>query len=145
MTRILEPRTCSTPARRRTLPAAPVLIRLPALSHATIGNGSGPIRRRRRLRREFRIAGCWLLALIPTAVVGASWGGGRAPVLLAVHAPAQAPEAGAGLADESRPCISLSIAPVLAVQPAEAVECSVFLSGQLLPADAPEEVVHGGY
>ncbi len=145
MTEILEPSTCSTPARRRALPTAPVLIRIPALSSATIGEVRQREVHRRRLRREVRVAGCWLLALIPPSVACATWGGTRShSPLLAVNSPDLAsPASGASESPQRR--ITLSLVPVLAVQPHEIAESSVFLSGQLLPTDASEEPTHGGY
>ncbi len=144
MTQILEPSNCSMPARRRTLPAAPVLIRVPALSAPTVGGRRAPVRRR-RLRREIRVAGYWLLALIPPSVACATWGGSHTPMLLAVNSPDRSVAAVASLTDDAQPRIMLSIEPVAAPQLREAAPCSVVLSGQLLPADAPEETAHGGY
>ena len=144
MTQILEPTTCSTPACRRVLPAAPVLIRVPAVSAATIGCARTPLRRR-RLRREVRVAGYLFMALLPPAVACATWGGSRTPLLLAVNSPDRVVDALTCPLDTAPPQISLRIEPVALAQPREAVECPVFLSGQFLPLDAPEEVAHGGY
>lgn len=144
MTQIMEPSTCSTPARRRALPAAPILIRVPALSSAMIG-GVRPRQVRRRLRREVRVAGCWLLALIPPSVACITWGGTRShSPLLAVNSPDRVASSTGSLESPQRR-ITLSLEPVLAVQPHEIAESSVFLSGQLLPADTSEEPTHGGY
>ena len=136
MNQILEPTNCSTPARRRAPAVAPVLIRVPALAGADARRpGRSP---RRRLRREVRVAGCWLLALVPTVAACSAWGGHRPAPLLAVNSPDRvAPVA---------PAISLSIEPTPNTPPlADHAECSVFLSGQLLPADPTEESIHGGY
>ena len=143
MIQISEPSICSTPARRRALPVAPILIRVPALSSAAIG-GAGPQARRRRLRREVRVAGCWLLALIPPSVACATWGGTRPHSLLAVNSPGR-PASVAGLPESPQRTITLSLEPVRAAQPFEASDSPVFLSGQLLPADTSEEPTHGGY
>ena len=143
MTQILESTTCSTPARRRALPAAPVLIRVPTMTLSAT-NGRGPVRRR-RVRREIRIAGYWALALLPPAVACATWGGSRAPMLLAVRSPDQQVEAGASPTDEALQRISLSIAPMDSSASRFEPLGSVFLSGELLPTDAAGELVHGGY
>lgn len=144
MTQSPEPPTCSSPARRRALPAAPVLIRVPAIAPATIGAGRTRVVRR-RLRREVRVAGFWLLALIPPAVACATWGGGRPAVLLSLRGPAEATPADPIEAPPAAVALSLSLEPVLAAQPAEASGASVFLTGQLVPVDSPEEPMHGGY
>ena len=143
MTQILEPLTCSTPARRRALPAAPVLIRVPALSPAKVGGERSQIRRR-RLRREVRVAGCWLLALIPPSVACATWGGTRPPSLLAINSPDR-PAFVVGSPGSPQRAITLSLEPVRAAQPFELSKSPVFLSGRLLPADTSEEPTHGGY
>ena len=146
MTLILEPSTCSTPARRRATLAAPVLIRVPALSGSAVAGRRTPVRRR-RLRREVRVAGFWLLALIPTVVACATWGSTRPAPLLAVNSPDRpAAEVAFEARDQGRSTISLRLEPVLAAAPTpEFAGGPVFFSGQLLPADTTEEPSHGGY
>ncbi len=145
MNQILEPISCLTPVRRRALlAAAPVLIRVPVLAGASVG-GVRPSSRR-RLRREVRAAGYWLLALIPATVACATWGGHRPPVLLTVNPPARPALAVRARGDDRPSLISLSLAPIVATQPShEFAGGPVFLSGQLLPADPSEESAHGGY
>lgn len=134
MTQMLEPRTCSIPARRQSASTVPVLIRVPALAGGAVG-GRTPAARRRRLRREVRVAGCWLLALLPPGAALAAWGGPRPAPLLAVNSPDR----------PAPPTISLSLEPAVAAQPVSDPGCSVALTGQLLPADCAEEPAHGGY
>ena len=141
MTRTLESQSCPAPARRPSVMPLPVLIRVPAL----VGAGSGCSRRavgRRRLRREFRVAGCWLLALIPAGLACATWGGDHPPSLLALNPPQQADGTVAGRpgTSPSNSTISLSLEP--ATLP---VTGPVTLTGQLLPAEPAEEPAHGGH
>ena len=63
-------------------------------------------------RREVRVAGLWLLALIPPTVACATWGGGRSAVLLAVRGPAEATAAEPARVEAPAVAISLSLEPV---------------------------------
>ena len=139
----MESTCCSTPARRRALSTPTVLIRVPALAGVPVGASTMPARRR-RLRREVRIAGAWLLALIPPTMACATWGGTRPAPLLAVNSPTRAASTVAEPVGSPRGMISLSLEPVAPAQRPERGS-SVVLSGQLLPADAFEEPTHGGY
>lgn len=139
MSQVLEAEMTTIPARRRALPAAPVLIQVPALART-----AGAIRPRRRLRREVRVAGYWLLALVPASVACAAWGGvARPPVLLNVPSPdrVSAPAAADPAPERG---ITLSLDPTPALAGVEAEPCRVFLTGQILPLDAAEEPTHGG-
>ena len=138
MTQTLESSTCTTLAQRQVLPTAPILIRVPTIAATTI-SGARPLVRR-RLRRELRVASYWMLALIPPSVACVTWGGTRSNLVLAVNFPDRADSV-----DIRQPSISLSLAPALAVTSSETAECSVSLSGRLLPLDASEELTHGGY
>ncbi len=134
-----------TPARRRPLPPAPVLIRIPAVAEA-----HAPKRRarRRRLRREVRVVACFLLAALPLPLVLARSGGDTRPA----SAPApRGPALRAGVGGDraggelSPPVISISLEPIFSTPSRDLAESRVFLSGQLLPADTPEESSHGGH
>jgi len=142
MTQTQDPPILTIPARRRTLPAAPVLIRIPAVtasSRAPEGRA-----RRRRLRREVRVAGYLLLAALPLSLAYTSLGGDRRPALAATSPAVGVEDAAANPAEAMPPTISISLEPVLSAQPRDPSESPVFLSGQLLPAEvSPEETTHG--
>ena len=144
MTQTLEPTFCLPPARSRALPLAPVLIRVPAIKGASFGGVRAPVRRR-RLRREIRVAGFWLLALIPPSVACATWGGTRSIPHLAINSPDGAAPADSLSVESLQREITLSLEPAFLVPAADPTEGSVILSGELLPADAFEETAHGGY
>ena len=143
MTQISEPKIDPPLARRRALPAAPVLIRVPTISSAKMA-GRGPIRRR-RLRREVRVAGYWLLVLAPLGFTCVTWGGSRAPMLLAVNSPDRPVEAVASPTEEALHRISLSVAPLDSTAARFDGGGPIFLSSELMPTDAAQEVAHGGY
>ncbi len=143
--------TTSYPARRRELPSAPVLIRVPIVVASRVSKTPA---RRRRLRREVRAAGYLLLLAVPACLACLGFGGFRPPSIAAsafgVAARAEAvvapegPDAAEG--PRTAPAISLSLEPVLAAhQPRDIVEAPVLLSGQLLPVDSHEEPSHGGH
>jgi len=142
MTQFQDPPILQNLARRRALPAAPVLIRIPAVA-------AGPVAprrraRRRRLRREVRVVGYFLLATLPLWLAIASLGGERRPALMTASAPAIGPDPAAF--ESTVPAISISLEPALAARPSDFAAPPVFLSSQLLPADvAPEETSHGGH
>ena len=146
MTKTLEPRSCSSPARRPNLAPVPVLIRIPTLPGHASGGAPRPAGRR-RLRREFRVAGCWLLALAPPALACATWGGHRPALLLALNPPGRvaAGVPGGPAASPAVSTISLSLEPAVVGAPAPVGGSSVVLTGQLLPVDPAEEPAHGGY
>ena len=127
-----------TPALRRSVSAVPVLIQIPNL---------GPMRapqrrvRRRRLRREVRVAGYLLLAILPISVAFASLGGYRLSPLAASSLTIP-PESEAPTSREV-PAVSLSLEPISPVS--RDFEASVFLPGTLLPADSTEEGGDGGH
>ncbi len=144
--------TVTTLSRRRELPSAPVLIRVPVLAAARITPAAAPSRRR-RLRREVRLAGAALLLLAPTALIAFGLGSGRlgpvAASALGFATPGSLGEsAGSSTAADParhRSTISLSIEPVLAGRPARDFSGGpVLLSGQLLPVDTSEEPSHHG-
>src|SRR4051812_5588429 len=80
MTQTQDTATLLTPARRRSASAVPVLIQIPNL-----GPSRAPQRRvrRRRLRREVRVAGYLMLAVVPISIAFASLGGPRLSPLAA--------------------------------------------------------------
>ncbi len=145
-----SPVTTLAPARRRELPSAPVLIRVPIVIASRASKA--PVRRR-RLRREARVAGYLLMLAGSTALAYLGLGGHRLPSIAAssfgVAArvdPAEGSDGGAGDPARNPPAISLSLEPVLAAhQGREFVEGPVLLSGQLLPVDSHEEPSHGGH
>ncbi len=133
--------------RRRDLPSAPVLIRVPALASARITARPGG---RRRVRREIRAVGSALLLLVAASLIYLSLGRERiASAVVSTLGVAARVEAGEApeLAPSThrRSAISLSIEPVLTAQGGrEVVGGPVLLSGQLLPADTFEESSHHG-
>ena len=139
MTQTCELTTRPTPARRRTSAPLPVLISIPNLS--VVGTRSPRTRvRRRRLRREVRVAGYALLAIFPLSMAFVTLGVDKFPPLtarLVIEHRATSTETSTLQA----PMISLD--PVITVQRDR--ETPVFLPGYLLPADAPEESSDGGH
>jgi hypothetical protein len=133
-------------ARPRPVEALPVLISIPNL--ATSGRGPRPKARRRRLRREARVAAYALLAILPASMALVAFGGERLPTLAAgltvERRAASTPES-----DEPAP----RAAAVISLEPLEPVivtvrrelEAPVILPGILLPADTPEESSDGGH
>lgn len=132
----------------------PVLIQVPAIPSSTrstqrvsFRNFRRPATRRRRLRREVRMAGYTLLMASPLLLASLLLWGGRPTVSMAS---ARTPEAEArdcdakDLAAASRPpTISLSIEPS-GLTPIVEVESPVVLPGYLLPDDGCEDTHHAG-
>lgn len=131
------------PARAATRPAVPVLIQVPAL-------GSGPhIRplrrtaapaRRRRLRREVRMAGVGLLAGLPLTCLTLALGlGGPLGAAQASKSGKAADPAGVVSVVETAP-----IAPPDALDAASWEPAPVILPGYLLPVEDLEDPAHAG-
>ncbi|WP_154673637.1 hypothetical protein [Singulisphaera acidiphila] len=106
-----------------------------------------PVARRRRLRREVRMAGYTLLMASPLLLASLLLWGGRPTVSMASARPpvVEARDCDAkDLAASSRPpAISISIEPY-ALTPYEEVESPVVLPGYLLPDDGCEDTHHAG-
>lgn len=138
MTQTLEVPNLLIPARPRPSEALPVLISIPKL--ATHGRGLRPRARRRRLRREVRVAGYVLLAILPISMALVAFGGERLPTLaagLTVERHETAP----------RPAAVISLEPLepVVVTVRREVEATVVLPGYLLPAEPSEESSDGGH
>ena len=95
-----------------------------------------PIRRRRRLRREVRVAACIVLVFMPLATAIGAWGFPPARSLAAAES--ARPEG-----DDDAPMIRRSIKPMSGAGDGEP-EPSVVLPGYLLPAEGREEASHEG-
>lgn len=137
MTQNPDTTTLPLPTRRRAVSAVPVLIRIPDLAAPAL-----PRRRahRRRLRREFRVAGYALLATLPIVLALSALSGDRLPRLSASSLTVAADP---GTRIREVPAISLSLEPV---GPGHRdPEAPVSLPGILLPADSTEEDAHGGH
>jgi hypothetical protein len=130
--------TLLTPALRRSVSAVPVLIQIPNLGPSRVPQRRA---RRRRLRREVRVAGYLLLAILPITIAFASMGGYRLSPL-AASSLALPSESEASTSREV-PAVSLSLEPISSVS--RDFECPVFLPGTLLPADSTEEGGDGGH
>ena len=117
-----------------------------------------PVRPKRRLRREVRIAGCALLALAPLlSACTVGWSGRPGRVLACSIAEANAPghplEPSTGPRDASGrsalPPVSSAGAVVLSIEPPVTVpgidtEVPVVFPGYVLPDDSLEETTHEG-
>jgi hypothetical protein len=137
MTQICESKPRQTPPRRRKPAPLPVLISIPKMAE-----GPRPFHtriRRRRLRREVRITGYVLLAILPLSMAFASFGGDRLMPLASRLVVEQH-------ANSARhPVIVLTpLEPVVTVQQPELC-APVSLPGYLLPADTSEESSDGGH
>lgn len=157
------------PARDAGQSVAPLLIQVPALPRArgaarrpsrqfASPSRSAGVRRRRRLRREVRVAGSAILFGVPMAwAMLTLWNPGTvadaapqsarsAPVAVAAWSPdsgAEGSEPGAHARDE-RPWATLSLEPTRTGQPAELDTPIVEPAGYLLPAESGEETFHAG-
>jgi hypothetical protein len=131
-----------TPARPRTFEALPVLISIPNL--ATAGRGPRPRSRRRRLRREVRVAGYFLLAILPASMAFVAFAGERLPTLAAgLTVERQATSAEPSVRRAA--VISLEPLEPMVVTVRRELEAPVILPGYLLPADTAEESSDGGH
>jgi hypothetical protein len=144
MTQTHETQYLLTPTRRRPVAAPPVLISIPNLATPS----RGPRTRRRRLRREIRLVGYALLAILPVSMALVSFAGERLPTTAA------------GLSIERQESLASTEAEpavrrvaVISLEPLEPVVVTVrrelptpvILPGILLPADTPEESSDGGH
>ncbi len=139
MTQTQDQPTLLIPARCRELPAVPVLIRVPMVA----GGPRAPHRRtrRRRLRREVRVAAFALLSAFPFTM-GFLFVGGDRPGTLAVAATSLEVSGG----DEPTTSLPITLEPVVSISAqGPDLDVPVVLPGYLLPADLTEEVSDGGY
>lgn len=145
MTQTYETTHATTmPARRRPAGPLPVLISVPDLAPPRqVTRVTSRPRARRRLRREVRVAGYLLLALLPASMAFFVLGGERLPTL-AVGLTAQAREPADEAAPRRAAMISIEpLEPVISVR--RSMDAPVILPGYLLPADAVEESSDGGH
>ena len=135
-----------------TGPIIPVLIRVPSLDPTTGARRRPPIRRR-RLRREVRMAGSLLIMATPLAWALMMMGGRDPEPLAGVPARLIGIEGLGTSVDESarnpaiaRPSTSLGPETAATVGPASprATWGPVVLPGYLLPMDGNEEPAHAG-
>ena len=142
MLQTCEPRTRSNPARRRSAPV-PVLIAIPAVSLNTRAP-RGRVRRR-RLRREVRVAGYALLILLPITMALATLASDRRA--LARPGSLEGDDAPlAQVASSVRLEAPISLSSDELTPPAEpAPAVRVFLPGVVVPVEASEEPSHGGH
>ena len=143
MTQTHEPLNLLTPIRPRPAEALPVLISIPNL--ATASRGPRP-RTRRRLRRELRVAGYVLLAIMPVSMALVAFGGERLPTLAAgLTVERRATSVSAEPA--ARPAAVISLEPLepVIVTVRRELPAPVILPGILLPADTSEESSDGGH
>lgn len=127
---------CGPASARNPIPTSTgVLIQVPALGRRARRPAG---RRRRRLRREFRVAGSALAFTLPITWAFLTFGGGRP------DARAMPPVAVRVDTSEARPVASITLEPALATYPPEAEAPIVRPAGYLLPADGSEEPAHAG-
>lgn len=138
MSRDPQRTTTLMPARRSPGPIAPVLIRVPNV--ATVRRS--PVRsasRRRRLRREIRVAAYGVLTALPL-----SW----AIIATGVFGVAPSTPAVASAEADDSPIVSITLGPpapasaflATALEPVR----TVTLPGYLLPDEGPEGAEHAG-
>lgn len=161
------------PARDAGQPIAPVLIQVPALPRARGASRRpsrqyvGPsrtagVRRRRRLRREVRVAGSAILFGVPmawamltlwspgTSADAAPQGAEPARVAVAARDPEirQGPRTdcvvSGEVVDDGPPWATISLEPTRTSQPGELTSPVVEPAGYLLPAESGEETFHAG-
>jgi hypothetical protein len=119
---------------------------------------ASPVHRKRRLRREVRIAGCAILALAPLlSAYRMDWSGRPGRVLACSIAEATAPgqplERGAdrreAFGQSALPPVSSAGVVVISIEPAVAApgtdtKVPVVFPGYVLPDDSREETTHEG-
>jgi len=135
------------PARSRATidvagPILPILIRVPALRPPGRAGGWPPVRaRRRRLRKEVRLAGLTLMSVLPASLLLLTLGGARPVARPAVSQATGVPAAPARAVESCR--VSLSFEPTGDPAPRAAlVSVPVVFPGYLLPGDGHEESAH---
>lgn len=132
MTQTFETSNLMTLTRPRPAEALPVLISIPNLASLTRTTRPRP---RRRLRREVRLAGYALLALIPASMGFVAFGGGL---------PIEGRLAPGVVTPLRASVISLApLEPVVTV--GRDLDAPVILQGYLLPVDTSEESSDGGH
>jgi hypothetical protein len=131
-------RTTSDVAR----PIVPILIQVPSLT-APARRSAGARRRRRRLRKEVRVAGLTMMSVLPVGFLLLALGGAQP-----VERPARSkvPTAVAPARTVEAPCdrdasVELADAPVASIASAPV---PVVFHDYLLPVDGPEEPDHAG-
>lgn len=145
----LEPRAASYPAPALLIqvPLVPPRVRparrpSAAATERIRAHGASSFRgrtRRRRLRREMRVAGCVLATALPLALAVALLRG-----VPAVGGDADRPDARSRIAAEVRPpVVSITLDPTT-LNPLAEPESTVELPGYLLPDEGSEEPVHEG-
>jgi hypothetical protein len=119
----------------------PILIQVPNLRASA--RRSSPARRRRRLRKEVRVAGLTMMSVLPVGFLLLALGGAQpAPRSVKAAAPAPAPVAPARTVEANRDAsVSLADAPIASVA---AAPVPVVFHDYLLPVDGPEEPDHAG-
>lgn len=119
---------------------APVLIQVPALT-ARGRRPTRPLRRRRRLRREIRIAGSAVLLGLPLAAAALIFGGARSAALPPDEGTRSFAPAGA----EAPPRVSIAM-PIETDPPIPRRDLvpPVQLPDYVLPDDGSEEATHAG-
>jgi hypothetical protein len=126
-------------------PVVPILIQVPNLTAP--GRRPGPSRRRRRLRKEVRVAGLTMMSVLPAGLLLLALGGAHpaerpAPAL--VRAPIRAV---AELARVSTLApVDADVAPAASLDETTvaAAPVPVVFHDYLLPVDGPEEPDHAG-
>jgi hypothetical protein len=133
--------------RNPVRPIGPVLIQVPALPGSTARtpirpSGRTTTRRRRRLRRELRVAGSALLLVAPLAWAALFlFGGDTEPV----GVPARLVGIEGFASAEELPRLVIPIVPMVTVPPpARDAKGPVVLPNYVLPDDGFEEPTHAG-
>jgi hypothetical protein len=101
------------------------------------------VRRRRRLRREVRVAGYALLILLPLSMALATFAGERRPFLTSSQPVVENPATRPQVVELQAPVSLSPLEPILAAD--RQADASIVLPGVLLPVDAPEESSDGGH
>jgi len=117
----------------------PILIQVPALTPSTAGAGRNRTRRR-RLRKEVRVAGLTMMSVLPVGFLLLTLGGAR---LADRPAKAVAAFATSHVGRDASPRVSLAFEPTSPERVSKASAPVVF-PGYLLPVDDPEELAHAG-
>lgn len=141
MIQTCEPKTRTSPARRRTS-ALPVLISIPNLAQPS---RNPRVRvRRRRLRREVRVAGYLLLILLPLSMALATFAGDRRPFQTSAELVVEPPVTRVASIELQAPISITTLEPSTA-DDRQPVDEPVVLPALSLPVVAPEESSDGGH
>jgi hypothetical protein len=140
--------TLELAGRRRTTsdvagPIVPILIQVPSLRGTS--RRPGPVRRRRRLRKEVRYAGLTMMSVLPVGFLLLALGGAQ-PIERPARAASPVTTPAKARAPREAEAVRIASAASLDESPTASAPVPVVFRDYLLPVDGPEEpVLHAGH